>query len=103
MRLYETPAEERYLSNTLYGLMAKKYHKNSILKSISIDKIENGTAYLTCEPYDDAFDSEKICKLMIRRKNSIMNKLDVKRLVVTYYDDMRVFDPSIYGGKTLIE
>lgn len=95
--LYKTPSQERYLSETLYGLLAKKYMENSILKSIRIMGVKNGVAYLECEPYDDAYDVEKAQKMIYRRRNAICDKLNVYLLNVTYFSEWGVVDGMGYN------
>ena len=95
--LYKTPTEEKYLKNTLYGVLANKYMENSILKSIIIMDVKNGVAFLECEPYDDAYDVSKAQKMIYRRRNAICNALKVELLSITYFTEWGVVDGMGYN------
>lgn len=97
MNKYKTPQEERYLCDTLYGVLAKKYMKNSILKSVKIVRIKDDMAFLECEPYDDAYSVEKAQRTLYRRRKTICEKLKVNMLVVDYYDEWTIVDGLEYS------
>lgn len=90
MDRYNTPSEKRWLENTLYDIMKIKTSKTSVYKSISLLGIAEDTAYLECEPYDDAYSVEKANSVLHRRKKAIMDKLGVNHLNVTYFDSWAV-------------
>src|SRR5699024_261657 len=73
-----------YLQDTLHGILNCKCSGNCILKSLYVDEVKNGKAYITAEPYDDAFRQnqieetiQKIKRIMWKRKKSIWQALDV--------------------------
>ncbi|WP_020007383.1 hypothetical protein [Salinicoccus albus] len=91
-----------YLQDTLHGILNCKCKGNCILKSLHVDKIENHTAYITVEPYDDAFNQnqvddtiQRIKRIMWKRKKAIWQSLDVHSVSVTIYDEWTMKDSFV--------
>ena len=91
-----------YLQDTLHGILNCKCSGNCILKSLYVDEVENGRAYITAEPYDDAFRQnqieetiQKIKRIMWKRKKSIWQALDVYTVTVTVYDEWTMKDAFV--------
>ena len=91
-----------YLQDTLHGVLNCKCTGNCILKSLHVDKIENHTAYVTVEPYDDAFNQNqidetlrKIKRIVWKRKQSIWQALDVYSVSFTVYDEWTMKDAFV--------
>lgn len=83
-------------------------NRNNVLKSLSVVEVENSTAVIEAEPYDYAYDTEKmdetttkIYKLLDRREKSIFKALnqhynvDIDTIVITFFDE-----GTTYGGCT---
>lgn len=84
--------------------------KNNILKSLYILEVNKGHAIFDCEPYDYAYNTnkmdktlEKICRVIDKREKVIFKKIqaecgqEVDCLLFTFYDDM-----SVYAGGTKV-
>lgn len=84
--------------------------RNNILKSIYILEVQEGSAIFECEPYDYAYNTnkmdntlEKICRVIDKREKVIFKKIQAKCgqevdcLLFTFYDDM-----SVYAGGTKV-
>lgn len=82
--------------------------RNNILKSLTINELKNGCVSIEAEPYDDAYNTEKmdetttkICNLLDRREKSIFKALrryygvDVDTISITFFDAW-----TTYGGCT---
>ena len=76
-----------YHQNTLYGLLDVKPTKNNIFKSMYVTKVENRTAHVECEPYDDAYSVDKADRVLHRRRNFIFDSLDADCISATLYDE----------------
>lgn len=90
-------------------LGGKKYDdRNNILKSVFLLEESQGTVVVECEPYDNAYNTEKIddtvakiCRVIDKREKAIFKRLsqicdhEINNLSFTFYDDM-----SVYSGGT---
>lgn len=96
-----------YLQNTLHGILNCKCKGNCILKSLHIDEIYNDSAFITVEPFDDAFNQnqveetiDKIKRVVWRRRNQIWAMLDVESVSVTVLDEWTMKDAFVLSLKS---
>ena len=96
-----------YLQNTLHGILNCECKGNCILKSLHIDEIYNDSAFITVEPFDDAFNQnqveetiDKIKRVVWRRREQIWAMLDVESVSVTVYDEWTMKDAFVLSLKS---
>lgn len=96
-----------YLQDTLHGILMCECKGNCILKSLHVGEIKDRTAFITVEPYDDAFNQnqidetiKKIKRTLLRRKSSIWAMLDVDTASVTVYDEWTMQDAFVVDFKS---
>jgi aminopeptidase-like protein len=69
---------------------------------MAVEDVENGTAYINIEPFDDAFNQSNVDetidrakRILLKRKKAIQKSLDVVRLSVTAYDEWTMKDAFV--------
>ena len=96
-----------YLQNTMHGVLNCKCKGNCILKSLHVDELYNNTAFITVEPYDDAFNQnqvddtvERIKRILLKRNKAIYKSLNVSSISVTVYDQWTMKDAFVVDFRT---
>lgn len=93
---------DRYTEHTLHGILSCKCKGNCLLKSMEVEGVENETAYINIEPFDDAFNQSNVDetidrakRMLLKRKKAIQKNLGVVRLSVTAYDEWTMKDAFV--------